>query len=472
MPAFVAAGEQKSGAASCRVSPSSRGFPGSARRPPSGLSGERRSSRGRNWRAFLSIARQAVARGGSGAASSGDRFGMLGLLSFIRLCEENRERHQVHRRGGWTPMASAWRMTPAKVLGPSRPAGVPGRPSSPGRLPPPPLDQLPVETLFWMFYACTCDRLQLCAAKELHKRHWRWVKADRLWVTRSGDKHERLSGAEGERGPLPVLGTRTAGLCRPRSSPFTTTRLTTRLPNFPDRRYRLAAAAATAGDRGARCRTRQRLPLRRRLACDVDPELVTLAELNGSRLCPANYVRMADHSCESGPMYSATQPRKTIHVRKQAALLKDEGGKYYLWMIKYQQAELHQQTNSHMLLLREHGETGSGALRPLDPEQGRPGRPGRTPDHRLAQQPAAVVALFDFNPQDPDELRFRQNDVITYWARRTRVGRMDRAGLLLDSNTTDNRSTSRPDDWHSGTRSRSLTPKTGDVAEALVIAVC
>ncbi|PAA67893.1 hypothetical protein BOX15_Mlig028132g1 [Macrostomum lignano] len=39
------------------------------------------------------------------------------------------------------------------------------------------------------------------------------------------------------------------------------------------------------------------------------------------------------------------------------------------------------------------------------------------------------------------------------------------AGLLLDSNTTDTRRfASRLDDWHSGTRSRLLTPKTGDVA--------
>lgn len=66
------------------------------------------------------------------------------------------------------------------------------------KLPPPPLDQLQVETLFWLFYNCTCDYLQLSAAKELHRREWRWIKSEKLWVTRSQHTVDKLT--QGERG--------------------------------------------------------------------------------------------------------------------------------------------------------------------------------------------------------------------------------------------------------------------------------
>ncbi|PAA63799.1 hypothetical protein BOX15_Mlig015139g1 [Macrostomum lignano] len=213
MPSFVAAVSRNPGAASAEFSIQQEDFP-ALPAAPSGLSGEREEL-------VDELARFSIDCGGGGGSGSRvirDRFGMLGLLSFIRLCEENREDTRFIGRGV-DPNGVGLPMTQQGDLHPLLASPLsdcclhkPQYSDHPvpleylvglqvrDRLPPPPLDQLPVETLFWMFYACTCDRLQLCAAKELHKRHWRWVKADRLWVTRSGDKHERLSGAEGERG--------------------------------------------------------------------------------------------------------------------------------------------------------------------------------------------------------------------------------------------------------------------------------
>uniref|UniRef100_A0A1I8F2Z6 NOT2_3_5 domain-containing protein n=1 Tax=Macrostomum lignano TaxID=282301 RepID=A0A1I8F2Z6_9PLAT len=191
MPSFVAAVSRNPGAASAEFSIQQEDFP-ALPAAPSGLSGDREELVDELAALFYRLRR--------GSRVIRDRFGMLGLLSFIRLCEENREDTRFIGRGV-DPNGVGLPMTQQGDLHPLLASPLsdcclhkPQYSDHPvpleylvglqvrDRLPPPPLDQLPVETLFWMFYACTCDRLQLCAAKELHKRHWRWVKADRLWA--------------------------------------------------------------------------------------------------------------------------------------------------------------------------------------------------------------------------------------------------------------------------------------------------
>ncbi|VDK88224.1 unnamed protein product [Dibothriocephalus latus] len=52
------------------------------------------------------------------------------------------------------------------------------------RLPDPPLDQLSEEILFWLFYNCCREEVQLVAAKELYRREWRFHKKQQVWLTR------------------------------------------------------------------------------------------------------------------------------------------------------------------------------------------------------------------------------------------------------------------------------------------------
>uniref|UniRef100_A0A1I8F3H7 SH3 domain-containing protein n=1 Tax=Macrostomum lignano TaxID=282301 RepID=A0A1I8F3H7_9PLAT len=190
------------------------------------------------------------------------------------------------------------------------------------------------------------------------------------------------------------------------------------------------------------------------LSMDVDPGWY-LAELNGqSGLVPSNYVRMADHSwyvpnCTRshaeelllkrdarGTLIQpdgaflvrtseTTAPDFSISVKfgnqlQHFKVLKDEAGKYYLWftkfdsinqMIQYHRLNSISQTNSHMLLR---------ATWPC-PDRAAPAGPQTT---ALPSQQRVVAP-------DPDELRFRQNDVITvlgkedesWWLGETEDGR-------------------------------------------------
>ncbi|CAH8587094.1 unnamed protein product [Dicrocoelium dendriticum] len=52
------------------------------------------------------------------------------------------------------------------------------------RLPDPPVDHLSEETLFWLFYNCCREEVQLVVAKELYQREWRFHKKEQLWLTR------------------------------------------------------------------------------------------------------------------------------------------------------------------------------------------------------------------------------------------------------------------------------------------------
>ncbi|PAA63798.1 hypothetical protein BOX15_Mlig027565g1, partial [Macrostomum lignano] len=207
------------------------------------------------------------------------------------------------------------------------------------------------------------------------------------------------------------------------------------------------------------------------LSMDVDPGWY-LAELNGqSGLVPSNYVRMADHSwyvpnCTRshaeelllkrdarGTLIQpdgaflvrtseTTAPDFSISVKfgnqlQHFKVLKDEAGKYYLWftkfdsinqMIQYHRLNSISQTNSHMLLR----DMVDPVAVPSGPAQNR-AAPAALAGPQTTALPSQqrVVALFDFNPQDPDELRFRQNDVITvlgkedesWWLGETEDGR-------------------------------------------------
>uniref|UniRef100_A0A1I8GS48 SH3 domain-containing protein n=1 Tax=Macrostomum lignano TaxID=282301 RepID=A0A1I8GS48_9PLAT len=183
------------------------------------------------------------------------------------------------------------------------------------------------------------------------------------------------------------------------------------------------------------------------LSMDVDPGWY-LAELNGqSGLVPSNYVRMADHSWYPDGAFlvrtsETTAPDFSISVKfgnqlQHFKVLKDEAGKYYLWftkfdsinqMIQYHRLNSISQTNSHMLLR----DMVDPVAVPSGPAQNR-AAPAALAGPQTTALPSQqrVVALFDFNPQDPDELRFRQNDVITvlgkedesWWLGETEDGR-------------------------------------------------
>ncbi|PAA85250.1 hypothetical protein BOX15_Mlig026988g1 [Macrostomum lignano] len=195
------------------------------------------------------------------------------------------------------------------------------------------------------------------------------------------------------------------------------------------------------------------------LSMEEDPGWY-LAEANGvTGLIPNNYVRMQEHSWYV-PNCSRTkaeeillrrdarggyvQPDGAFLVRTSETtapdfslsvkyggqvqhfkVLKDERNQYYLWYSKFDSINKiiqHHRTHSvsqtnQTMLLRDMVTDSSG--------------PSPAPAPGPAPIPQQVIALFDFNPQDPDELRFRQNDIITvlgreddsWWLGQTQDGR-------------------------------------------------
>uniref|UniRef100_A0A1I8GLH2 SH3 domain-containing protein n=1 Tax=Macrostomum lignano TaxID=282301 RepID=A0A1I8GLH2_9PLAT len=138
------------------------------------------------------------------------------------------------------------------------------------------------------------------------------------------------------------------------------------------------------------------------LSMEEDPGWY-LAEANGvTGLIPNNYVRMQEHSWYV-PNCSRTKAEEIL-------LRRDARGGYH------HRTHSVSQTNQTMLL-RDMVTDSSG--------------PSPAPAPGPAPIPQQVIALFDFNPQDPDELRFRQNDIITvlgreddsWWLGQTQDGR-------------------------------------------------
>ncbi|PAA85251.1 hypothetical protein BOX15_Mlig016430g1, partial [Macrostomum lignano] len=146
-----------------------------------------------------------------------DQFGMIGLLSLIKVGDENpnfviiapgidlnslglplNNTSEIYSCLG-SPWAEQCLAKPQYIDYPVPQEYLVGSQIR-EKLPPPPLDQLQFETLFWLFYNCTCDHLQLSAAKELHRREWRWIKSEKLWVTRCQQNVEKIPAPQGERG--------------------------------------------------------------------------------------------------------------------------------------------------------------------------------------------------------------------------------------------------------------------------------
>uniref|UniRef100_A0A1I8GDK8 GRB2 n=1 Tax=Macrostomum lignano TaxID=282301 RepID=A0A1I8GDK8_9PLAT len=166
------------------------------------------------------------------------------------------------------------------------------------------------------------------------------------------------------------------------------------------------------------------------LSMEEDPGWY-LAEANGvTGLIPNNYVRMQEHSWYV-PNCSRTKAEEILlrrdarggYVQPDGAFLvrtSETTAPDFSLSVKYggQHHRTHSvsQTNQTMLL-RDMVTDSSG--------------PSPAPAPGPAPIPQQVIALFDFNPQDPDELRFRQNDIITvlgreddsWWLGQTQDGR-------------------------------------------------
>uniref|UniRef100_A0A0X3PM33 NOT2/NOT3/NOT5 C-terminal domain-containing protein n=2 Tax=Schistocephalus solidus TaxID=70667 RepID=A0A0X3PM33_SCHSO len=131
-----------------------------------------------------------------------DQFGMIGLLKLIKIrCHD----------GTFNMLAPGFKLTSLGVINSQVPGELytsflspchdscMGRPQDvdfavppeylirhfvADRLPDPPLDQLSEEILFWLFYNCCREEVQLVAAKELYRREWRFHKKQQVWLTR------------------------------------------------------------------------------------------------------------------------------------------------------------------------------------------------------------------------------------------------------------------------------------------------
>nr|VZI31109.1 unnamed protein product [Spirometra erinaceieuropaei] len=131
-----------------------------------------------------------------------DQFGMIGLLKLIKIrCHD----------GTFNMLAPGFKLTSLGVINSQIPGELytsflspchdpcMGRPQDidfavppeylirhfvADRLPDPPLDQLSEEILFWLFYNCCREEVQLVAAKELYRREWRFHKKQQVWLTR------------------------------------------------------------------------------------------------------------------------------------------------------------------------------------------------------------------------------------------------------------------------------------------------
>ena len=164
-------------------------------------------------------AASAAHSGSSGASSaSADRYGLLGLLSVIRMTDADlttlalgtdltslglalNSPEPVHRT-----FASPW-------------ADSPGRPDPEWTSPPcylhtPPalvpghFGRFALETLFYCFYAMPGDEAQLFAADELSRRGWTFHKEYRVWVARApGAAEPAAKTATSERGSYLVFDT-------------------------------------------------------------------------------------------------------------------------------------------------------------------------------------------------------------------------------------------------------------------------
>jgi len=158
--------------------------------------------------------------GGGAPPASADRYGLLGLLSVIRMTDADlttlalgtdltslglalNSPEPVHRT-----FASPW-------------ADAPGRPDPDWSPPPcylhtpPPLApghfaRFALETLFYCFYAMPGDEAQLFAADELSRRGWTFHKEYRVWVARApGAAEPAAKTATSERGSYLVFDTGT-----------------------------------------------------------------------------------------------------------------------------------------------------------------------------------------------------------------------------------------------------------------------
>lgn len=130
-----------------------------------------------------------------------DQFGMLGLLKLIRVGDYDATLNMLAPGLDLSSLHSNWQ-TPGELyntfISPCNDSCI-GRSQDldyavppeylirhliSDRLPDPPVDQLSEETLFWLFYNCCREEVQLVVAKELYQREWRFHKKEQLWLTR------------------------------------------------------------------------------------------------------------------------------------------------------------------------------------------------------------------------------------------------------------------------------------------------
>ncbi|KAJ2008446.1 transcriptional regulator [Coemansia thaxteri] len=147
------------------------------------------------------LAKVAGSVGAQGPVSDADRFGMLGLLS------TNDYGFDVAKFGfplpsvgplyptfgsPWTDQSLAYGLIEPDFKLP---------PCYNLSQPPPAISRVHSfsdETLFYMFYTMPRDELQLAAADQLYRRHWRYHKELRLWLTKDPDSQPTARTPRGE----------------------------------------------------------------------------------------------------------------------------------------------------------------------------------------------------------------------------------------------------------------------------------
>lgn len=130
-----------------------------------------------------------------------DQFGMLGLLKLIRVGDHDTTLNMLAPGLDLSSLHSNWQTTGelhSTFVSPCHESCI-GRPQDVDypvppeylirhliteRLPDPPMNRLSDETLFWLFYNCCREEVQLVVAKELYQREWRFHKKEQIWLTR------------------------------------------------------------------------------------------------------------------------------------------------------------------------------------------------------------------------------------------------------------------------------------------------
>lgn len=188
--------------------------------PPVGAENERISSTTGNNATLTSSPTSAPNSLLSSTSTSG-RFGMLGLLDFIKAAETDMSLASVTYGTDLTTLginlstqdklfpsfAGPWADSPLKVYEVDWP--VPSEylvsPVISSKLTRHNLKNYDEDTIFFLFYMFPKDIFQMAAAAELHSRKWRFHTKEKVWITRMSSMPILEKNSEYERGTYYVF---------------------------------------------------------------------------------------------------------------------------------------------------------------------------------------------------------------------------------------------------------------------------